>query len=64
MLSLYSIFLHFCFCKRSCNVQNKDYCILCSKVPTQSADNKVFLKIFLLIGMTLVKNFCFLEAIQ
>ena len=41
-LSVYSIFLHFCFCKRSCNVKNKDYCILCSKVPTQSADNKVF----------------------
>ena len=40
-LSLYLIFLHLCFCKRSCNVKNKDYCILCSKVLTQSADNKV-----------------------
>ena len=41
MLSLYSIFLHFCFCKRSCDVKNKSYCILCSKVPTKSADDKV-----------------------
>ena len=38
---LYSIFLHISFCKRSCDVKNKDYCILCSKVPTQSADDKV-----------------------
>ena len=41
MLSLYSIFLHFYFCKRSCDVKNKDYCILCSKVSAQSTDDKV-----------------------
>ena len=40
-LSLYSIILHFCFWKCSCSVKNKDYCILCSKAPTQSADDKV-----------------------
>ena len=39
-----SIFLHICFCKRSCDVKDKNYCILCSKVPTQSADDKVLFK--------------------
>ena len=44
MLLLYSIFLHICFCKRSCDVKDKNYFILCSKVPTQSADDKVLFK--------------------
>ena len=44
-LSLYSIFLHFCFCKRSCDVNDKNnYCILCSKVATQCTDDKVLFK--------------------
>ena len=44
-LSLYSIFLHFCFYKRSCDVNDKNnYCILCSKVATQSTDDKVLFK--------------------
>ena len=44
-LSLYSIFLHFCFCKRNCDVNDKNnYCILCSKVATQSTDDKVLFK--------------------
>ena len=44
-LSLYSIFLHFCFCKRSCDVNDKNnYCILCSKVANQSTDDKVLFK--------------------
>ena len=46
-LSLYSIFMHFCFCKRRCNIKGRNnYCTLCSKVITQSCDDKVFLKKF------------------
>ena len=40
-LSFYPIFLQFCFFKRDCDVKNNDYCILRSKVPTRSADDKV-----------------------
>ena len=44
-LSLYSIFMHFCFCKRRCNIKGKkNYCTLCSKVITQSCDDKVLFK--------------------
>ena len=43
-LSLYSIFMHLCFCKRSCDTKGKDYCTLRSKVPIQSYDKKVLFK--------------------
>ena len=44
-LSLYSIFMHFCFCKRRCNIKGRNnYCTLCSKVITQSCDDKVLFK--------------------
>ena len=46
---LYSIFMHFCFCERSCDVQNnKNYCFLCSKVSTEPSDDKVLFKDILL----------------
>ena len=42
---MYSIFIHLCFCKRSCDTKGKkDYCTLCSKVLTQSSDDKVLFK--------------------
>ena len=43
-LSLYSIFMYLCFCKRSCDTKGKHYCTLRSKVPIQSYDNKVLFK--------------------
>ena len=44
-LSLYSIFMYFCFCKRRCNIKGKNnYCTLRSKVITQSCDDKVLFK--------------------
>ena len=34
-LSLYSVFMHFCFCKRKCDINGqKYYSTLCSKVMT------------------------------
>ena len=44
-LSLYSIFMHHCFCKCSYDTKGKEnYCTLCSKVLTQSSDDKVLSK--------------------
>ena len=41
--------MHFCFCERSCDVQNnKNYCFLCSKVSTEPSDDKVLFKDILL----------------
>ena len=57
MLLLYSIFLHICFCKRSCDVKDKNYCILCSKVPTQFADDKVLFKEILIDWCDFSPNF-------
>lgn len=45
---LYSIIMHFCFCERSCNVQNNKNCFLCSKLSTKSSDDKVLFKDILL----------------
>ena len=45
LLSLYSLFMRLCFCKRSCDETNdKKYCTLCSKVSTKSYDDKVLFK--------------------
>ena len=44
-LSLYSVFLRFCFCERSCCVKDKqNICHLCSMVKTSSSEDKVLFK--------------------
>ena len=48
-LSLHSTFMHLCFCKRSCDTKGKkNYCTLCSKVLTQSSDDKVLFEAILI----------------
>ena len=40
-LSLYSVFSHFCFCKRTCDQKksSKCYCQFCSRIYPQNFDN-------------------------
>lgn len=54
---LYSIIMHFCFCERSCNVQNNKNCFLCSKLSTKSSDDKVLFKDILLDWRDVSENF-------